>query len=136
MADVAPLGIFGKIASQSAWAENADTLRRRVGEIPTEERRRIAEYLRSGAPVIALMGFSEDILGDKFVRSGGTALMSDGRFFWRLDAADYVEYYGIGLPEEFIAHGAARQWIATTLSRGEVIEVDDRLAELRRSGVL
>ncbi|MGW2712820.1 hypothetical protein ACWC4J_28170 [Streptomyces sp. NPDC001356] len=136
MADVIPLGIFGKIASQSAWAENADALRRRAGEIPTQERQEIAGYLRSGTPVIALMGYSEDVLGNKFARSGGTAVMSDGRFFWRLDAADYVEYYGIGLPEEFIAHGAARQWIARTLSRGELIEVDSRLVELRRSGVL
>ncbi|MFE1199809.1 hypothetical protein ACFW6E_45175 [Streptomyces olivaceoviridis] len=136
MTDVVPLGIFGKIASQSAWAENADILRRRVGEIATEDREKIAEYLRSGTPVIALMGFSEDILGNKFACSGGTALMSDGRFFWRLDAADYVDYYGIGLPEEFIAHGAERHWIAPALSRDEVIEVDDRLVELKRAGAL
>ncbi|MGV9564993.1 hypothetical protein [Streptomyces sp. NPDC003480] len=136
MTNVVPLGTFGRIASQSAFAENADELRRRVGEIPEGEREKIAEYLRSGTPIIALMGFSEDILGNKFSRSGGTAIMSDGRFFWRLDAADYVEYYGIGLPEEFIAHGTARQWIAPTLSRDEVIEVDDRLGELRRAGAL
>ncbi|MFH9089866.1 hypothetical protein [Streptomyces sp. NPDC017673] len=136
MTDVAPLGMFGKIASQSTWSGNADMLRRRVGEIPKEERKAIVEYLRSGTPIIALMGFSEDILGNKFSRAGGTALMSDGRFFWRLDAADYVEHYGIGLPEEFIAYGIARQWIAPTLSRDEVVEVDDRLVELRRAGVL
>ena len=136
MTNVAPLGIFGRIASQSAFAENADELRRRAGEIPDGEREKIAEYLRSGTPVIALMGFSEDVLGSKFSRSGGTAIMSDGRFFWRLDAADYVEHYGIGLPEEFIAHGTARQWIAPTLSRDEVIDVDDRLGELRRAGAL
>ncbi|POX62774.1 hypothetical protein C3492_13840 [Streptomyces sp. Ru62] len=107
-----------------------------MGEIPKGERKTIAEYLRSGTPIIALMGFSEDILGNKFSRSGGTALMSDGRFFWRLDAADYVEHYGIGLPEEFIAYGTERRWIAPALSRDEVVEVDDRLNGLRRAGVL
>lgn len=136
MTNVSPLGIFGRIASRSAFAENADVLRRRVGEIPEGQREKIAEYLRSGTPIIALMGFSEDVLGNTFSRSGGTAIMSDGRFFWRLDAADYVECYGIGLPEEFIAHGTARQWIAPTLSRDEVIEVDDCLGELRRAGAL
>ncbi|MFK0159354.1 hypothetical protein ACIQVL_33070 [Streptomyces sp. NPDC090499] len=104
-----------------------------MGEIPAGERARIAEYLRSGTSVIALMGFSEDILGNKFSRSGGTAIMSDGRFFWRLDAADYVEHYGIGLPEEFLSHGVARQWVAPVLSREEVAAVDRRLMELRRS---
>ncbi|TQK44646.1 hypothetical protein FBY35_6162 [Streptomyces sp. SLBN-118] len=136
MAHIVPLGVFGSIASQFTFAENADELRRRVGEIPEGARKKIAEYLRSGTPIIALMGFSEDMLGNKFSRFGGTAIMSDGRFFWRLDAADYVEQYGIGLPEEFIAHGTARQWIAAALSRDEVIEVDDRLGELRRAGVL
>ncbi|MFD6821470.1 hypothetical protein ACFWC5_13985 [Streptomyces sp. NPDC060085] len=136
MTNVAPLGIFGRIASQSAFAENAEELRRRMGAIPEGERGEIAAYLRSGTPIIALMGFSEDILGNKFSRSGGTAIMSDGHFFWRLDAADYVEHYGIGLPEAFIAHGTARQWIAPTLSRDEVIEVDDRLGGLRRAGSL
>lgn len=136
MTNIAPLGIFGRIASQSAFAEKAKELQRRMGAIPERERGKIAEYLRSGTPIIALMGFSEDILGNKFSRSGGTAIMSDGRSFWRLDAADYVEHYGIGLPEAFIAHGIARQWIAPTLSRDEVIEVDDRLGELRRAGAL
>ncbi|MFE1913512.1 hypothetical protein [Streptomyces anandii] len=134
--NIAPLGVFGRIASQSAFAGLADELRRRVGEIPEGERGKIAEYLRSGTPIIALMGFSEDILGKKFARSGGTAIMSDGRFFWRLDTADYVECYGIGLPEEFIVHGASRQWIAPALSRDEIIEIDDRLGELRRAGAL
>ncbi|GGR89630.1 hypothetical protein GCM10010269_30930 [Streptomyces humidus] len=136
MANISPLGIFGTIASQSAFADNADELRRQVGEIPEEERKKITDYLRSGTPIIALMGFSEDILGNKFSRSGGTAIMSDGRFFWRLDAADYVEHYGIGLPEEFIAHATVRQWVVPNLSRDEVIEVDDCLGELRRAGAL
>jgi hypothetical protein len=129
MAHVVPLGVFGSVASQSAFAENAEELRRRVGAIPEGERGKIAEYLGFGTPIIALMGVPEDILGNKFSRSGGTAIMSDGRFFRRLDAADYVEHYGIALPEEFIAHGTARQWIAPTLSRDEVIEVDDRLGD-------
>jgi hypothetical protein len=134
--DVAPLGIFGRIASQSAFAENADELRRQVGAIPEGDRKKIADYLRSGTPIIALMGFSEDVLGNKFSSPGGTALLSDGRFFWRLDAADYVEHYGTGLPEEFLTHGTAQQWIPCPLTRDEVIELDAQLTELRRAGVL
>ncbi|MFF3312809.1 hypothetical protein [Streptomyces sp. NPDC002952] len=62
--------------------------------------------------------------------------MSDGRFFWRLDAADYMEHYGVALPEAFLAHGAVRQWTCRPLTGDEVIEVDDRLGELRRAGAL
>ncbi|MFI1003189.1 hypothetical protein ACIP10_29700 [Streptomyces galbus] len=83
------------------------------------------------------MGFSEDVLGNRFTCSGGPALMSDGDFFWRLDAADYVEHYGVALPEEFLAHGTARQWTAARpLTRDEILEVDHRLGELRRAGNL
>ncbi|MFJ8494020.1 hypothetical protein ACIRBZ_37600 [Streptomyces sp. NPDC094038] len=59
--------------------------------------------------------------------------MSDGRFFWRLDAADYVEHYGIGLPEEFLFHGAARQWVPPVLTRDEVAAADRRLIEPRQN---
>lgn len=96
----------------------------------------IADYLRSGTPIIALMGFSEDILGEKFSRPGGTAIMSDGRFFWRLDAADYVEHYGIDLPAEFISYGNSRQWIPPVLSREEVASVDRYFSHLRGIGAL
>ncbi|MET8290091.1 hypothetical protein ABZV80_33470 [Streptomyces sp. NPDC005132] len=77
------------------------------------------------------MGVSEDVLGSKFSRSGGTGIMSDGRFFWRLDAADYVQHYGIELPEEFIAHGDSCQWVPVPLSREEVAVVDRHLSHLR-----
>ncbi|MFJ9718926.1 hypothetical protein ACIRPQ_23785 [Streptomyces sp. NPDC101213] len=136
MTNIAPLGLFGRIASQSAFSENLEELRRRVGVIPEGQRGEIVEYLRSGTPIIALMGFSEDVLGNKFSRSGGTAIMSDGRFFWRLDSADYVEHYGIELPEEFIAHGNARQWIPPVLSREEVADIDRQLIQLRKIGAL
>jgi hypothetical protein len=136
MTNVAPLGIFGRIASQSAFSENANELRQRVGVISKEERGRIVDYLRFGTPIIALMGFSEDVLGNKFSRPGGTAIMSDGQFFWRLDAADYVQHYGIELPEKFIAHGDARQWAPPVLSREEVAQVDRHLGHLRKTGAL
>jgi hypothetical protein len=135
--NVAPLGLFGRIADQSAFAQEAEELRRQTGVIPGGERAKIAGYLRSGTPIIALMAFSEDVLGNRFTCSGGPALMSDGAFFWRLDAADYVEHYGVALPEEFLAHGTARRWTtARPLTREEIIEVDDRLGELRQAGKL
>jgi hypothetical protein len=75
-------------------------------------------------------------LDNRFSRSGGTAIMSDGRYFWRLDAADYVQHYGIELPEEFIVHGNARNWIPGVLSREEVAAIDRHLGHLKRMGVL
>jgi hypothetical protein len=33
--------------------------------------------------------------------------MSDGTFYWRLDAADYVETYGTALPAAFMSHARA-----------------------------
>jgi hypothetical protein len=37
-------------------------------------------------------------------------------FFWRRDTAEYVEQYGVTLPEAFLVHAAENAWTAPTIS--------------------
>ncbi|MEU9802381.1 hypothetical protein [Streptomyces sp. NPDC051000] len=38
---------------------------------------------------------------------GGSSLLSDGRFVWRVDFAAYVERYNLELPAEFVEHAGS-----------------------------
>lgn len=131
MRQVAPLGFFGQIASQSAFSQQANDMRQRSEEIPPGERARIAEYLRNAPVIIALMGYSEDVLEGRFSVTGGSAILSDGTYFWRRDAAEYVENYGTGLPSEFMQTGHERNWERVDLSQDEVLDIDDYFMWLR-----
>jgi hypothetical protein len=126
---VAPLGIFGVIASQPEFEQLRDDLLALQGAIPENERPLIARYLRAGAIVAALMEYTRDVVGGAFGVSGGSAINTDGTYYWRVDAADYVEHYGIRLPDSFICHGRALQWLAPAVSPEDVLLIDKYLYE-------
>lgn len=125
MKRVYPLGVFGEIASQEAFAGHAEALAASSDSIPEGERGAVASYLRAGTVILALMADSEDVLGSKFHVVGGPGILSDGVYFWRRDTAEYVENYGVALPDDFLEHGRALGWRSTELTREQVIEVDD-----------
>lgn len=60
------------------------------GAIQDELRPLVAGYLRSGTVVLALMSYTEDVLHGRFGVDGGSGVLTDGRYFWRRDAAEYV----------------------------------------------
>jgi tRNA U34 5-carboxymethylaminomethyl modifying GTPase MnmE/TrmE len=129
---VIPLGVFGVIASQLAFQQLREELEAQVAQLPDHERSLIAKYLRSGAIVFALMESTRDILHDEFRVAGGSAVLTDGTYYWRLDAADYVERYGIGLPEEFLSHGRSLRWLVPHTDAEEVLRIDRYLSEHAR----
>jgi len=133
---VKPLGIFGVGADQWDFERLRNHLAALVGLLPEEERPLIAEYLRAGTVIFATMGYSHDILGGRpdrkiskrhpalrprpgrgaFDVPGGLGIDTDGTYYWRGDTANYVEHYGVALPEEFLAHGRALNWVTPRLS--------------------
>jgi hypothetical protein len=130
---VAPLGVFGILAGQRDMAEMRSELQTGVGAIAPSEREAIANYLRSSSIVIALMEHTRDVLGNEFAVPGGSAIHTDGVFYWRRDAADYVYHYGVGLPLEFLELGRGSHWLPRLLSRKDVLAIDDYLsANVRR----
>ncbi|MCP9985594.1 hypothetical protein LUX01_01635 [Streptomyces sudanensis] len=132
MRQVTPLGIFGRIAGQSAFARLVKDLVEGSEGIPKGERAAIGAYLRDAPVILALMGYTEDVLEGRFAVTGGSAIYSDGTWFWRRDTAEYVETYGTGLPEDFLRAGRAAQWSTPRLTRGEVQDIEDYFVWARR----
>src|ERR1700690_4267809 len=91
---VLPLGVFGVFADQSEMAQLRDKLLTLKGNIAVSERRAIAHYLRTGAMVFPVMEYPRDVIDNAFGVSGGSAIQTDGMYYWRFDASDYVERYG------------------------------------------
>ena len=132
---VAPLGIFGVLAGQREMVQMRHELEARLDAIPARERAAIANYLRSSSIVIALMEHTRDVLGNEFEVPGGSAIHSDGIYYWRRDAAEYVYHYGIGVPGDFLEQGAVSGWLPRLLKPSDVLAIDDYLsANIRRFG--
>jgi hypothetical protein len=130
-AAVHSLGILSIGETQSVFASRSEEIRGLVGEIPEAERASIARYLRGGAIVFAAMEHTRDILGSSFETAGGSGILTDGEYFWRGDAADYVEHYGVQLPEDFVAHARRLQWVPPDVPRDRLLEIDRFLMSQR-----
>jgi hypothetical protein len=70
------------------------------------------------------MEYSKDVIADEFTVAGGSGVISDGDYYWRADAAEYVEYRGIEIPDMAIAVMRERNWNAPALSSERVVDVD------------
>jgi hypothetical protein len=55
--------------------------------------------------------------------------MSDGRYYWRLDTADYVEHYGVGLLPEFLRAVDASGGRPVPITPEDVRRIDLQLTE-------
>ena len=69
---------------------------------------RLIRYLESSPIILAWMGYTEDLIGGKFSIPGGSATMSDGKYFWRYEAGMYLRHYPIRVPDEAITHFRSR----------------------------
>jgi hypothetical protein len=75
------------------------------------------------------MEYPRDVVSDALGVSGGSAINTDGTFYWRLDSADYVERYGTGLPDEFMCHGRKLQWRTPAILPEDVLNIYSYLLE-------
>lgn len=121
---ILPLVPFG-----SADPLDGDELARLRGSIPAGNRKEISNYLRRCSLILAWMEYTRDQLGDEFGVSGGSAIMSDGIYCWRLDAANYVETYGIALPRDFLLRGQARAWVPVQLDVDSCLALEEELTK-------
>jgi hypothetical protein len=131
--EVLPLGFFGVVAGQPELEKLRGELLTLVGKLPEDECPAIATYLRAGTIVFAIMEGTSDIVGafpkplrenfrwgcnilgvvgGRFAVSGGSAIQTDGVYYWRTDTAEYVEHYRVALPEDFLRRGRAQGWVA------------------------
>lgn len=98
-----------------------------INSIPLECRGEIAEYLRSSPMIVAIMEYTTDKVGDRFGVPGGSSIVSDRVYYWRLDTADYVEVYGISLSDDFLKFGASRRWIPPVIDAETEAALDQEI---------
>jgi len=130
-ADPRPLGSLAPAPGGNGWsAESLD----RSSVMEAGLRARVADYL-AGCPVfLAWMEYTRDLIGDRFGVSGGSAIVSDGVYYWRLDAAEYVREYGIGVPEEALRHFDAIGWKPPVFSQEQYMAIYRSLDALLGGG--
>lgn len=122
-----PLGVFGAFNFDPADEALVHYLVSISGAVPEgEPRRKLARYLRSAPMVAAWMGYSKDIIGKSFEVAGGDATVTDGDFYWRFDTADYVETYGVALPDAFVKR-ALEADRPSSLLESSLLEIDRSL---------
>jgi hypothetical protein len=128
---VRPLGVFGPIRGVR-WSLTRDVLEPMIGQLDVDTRIAVSGYLRQGTIIAALMTHTRDVINDRFGVPGGSALTSDGRYYWRAEAADYVAEYGIGVDGEAIVWMGQNDWTPPSLDSARVGEIDSYLYELFR----
>ena len=124
---VQSLGLLSVDEKSSALALYSDELLRLAWGLPSEERARTAAYLRSGTIVFAATEHTVDVIDGMFQTPGGSAIVTAGSYFWRRDCAEYVEHYGVELPDQFVEHVQRLNWTAPHVRRERLVEVDRHL---------
>jgi hypothetical protein len=98
--------------------------------IDQEVEARLLPYLQACPVFLAWMEYTRDLIGDRFGVEGGSAIASDGVYYWRLDAVDYIREYDIAVPDEVVAHCESRDWRPPEFSRPEYLAIYQRLEQM------
>jgi hypothetical protein len=125
---VRPVGIFGTVAGQPTWAQHRGEVEALTGNLAADPVK-VVSYLNAGAIVLAFMEYVHDIVGAKFEVAGGSAILTDGTFYWRRDTAAYVEHYQVTLPADFMEHVEEQDWTCPAVPPERVLDIDSFLRE-------
>lgn len=80
------------------------------------------------------MEYTRDEIGDRFGVSGGSAIISDGVYYWRADASEYILEYGIPIPNEALRHFEEIGWLSPVFSKVEYLRIYSALEDLLGGG--
>jgi hypothetical protein len=100
-----------------------ETLRENVNNPPNYSREMVKNYLDSGYPIFDVTETTVDVIAGSFRVPGGSSLLSDGIFVWRVDLSMYVERYGVTLPEDFVSFMSANDYSMPPASRESLLTV-------------
>ena len=91
---------------------------------------KVVDYLSRCPVFLAWMEYTRDAIGDRFGVSGGSAIASDGCYYWRLDAVEYIKEYVISVPDSAVRHMESRAWVPPEFSRQEYLAIYEELMEM------
>ncbi|MFF3498917.1 hypothetical protein [Streptomyces sp. NPDC003247] len=63
------------------------------------------------------------MIGNAFRVPGGSSVLTDGCFTWRLDLASYVQHHSIALPQEFLTFIEGNEFRVPPLEQEQLIEI-------------
>lgn len=120
---ILPLPGFAPEGPEKWKAERLDL----SSTLSNELRARVVDYLDSCPVAVPWMGYTRDELGDRFYVPAGAAIKTDGAYYWRVDAARYIEEYGILIPEAAIDHFARSGWSPPNLDDATLIAIESEI---------
>jgi len=123
---------IGLLSAKVLTAGDTDGLLKGCTEALTNDRELLA-YLQGGTVVFAIMERTRDVIRDSFGTDGGSGVLTDGEYYWRGDAADYVGTYGVAPSEQFLRQVRSKRWPGP-LSPERLAVVDAELYERRKGG--
>lgn len=126
-----PLGDLAPAGRDISWsARNMQ----RSPQLPGDIRARVVDYLSACPVFLAWMEYTRDEIDDRFGVDGGSAIASDGTYYWRLDAIEYIREYGIPVPEDALRHFEELNWIPPSIDRSNYLRIYQELDDLLGGG--
>ncbi|MGI8666839.1 MAG: hypothetical protein ACR2N4_12525 [Jatrophihabitans sp.] len=124
---VTRLGVLGPTRHGQAGELARAALVPLIGCLEPELRPLVSRYLCSATVVLDRPEYTSDVLEYRFGVRGGSSVLTDGVYYWRRDAPDYIRTYGIGLDAAAISHMRQRNWIAPELTADTARSIEDYL---------
>ncbi|MCR3747915.1 hypothetical protein [Lentzea californiensis] len=112
----------GVVAKEIGFYESADEVRAAMagGEQPWEQD--ALRYLEQGRLVVLPQAWATDLPDPDGPGVNERGEWTDGVWFWSGTLVHYLRKYHVALPEEFLAHMAANQWVVPPMTDDEVLE--------------
>ncbi|MFD0419437.1 hypothetical protein [Streptomyces sp. NPDC127108] len=104
----------------SIYSEKTPSVNPGKPEYPLQE---VGSYLHSGYPILDVMEATADVIGKAFHVPGGSSILTDGSFVWRVDLASYVEHYAIALPPDFLEFMERHNFKIPHVTQDQLIEL-------------
>ncbi|MFI6870189.1 hypothetical protein [Nocardia sp. NPDC050406] len=109
MSTLKPVGIYREM--YRAVRQDLPSLHESRTAEGVEDRERVIEYMKAGTPVFDVMGSAPDLLGGSNGIGSGQSLVSDGEWIWRVDSIHYLAHHPLAIPESFLVHVRARNYV-------------------------
>lgn len=116
------IGFFRDMDPESPSVYSEKTPSKNSGK-PDYPLREVERYLRSGHPILDVMESTADVIGEAFHVPGGSSILTDGSFAWRVDLASYVEHYSIPLPPDFLEFAGRHNFEVPHVAHEQLLEV-------------
>ena len=120
------MNVIGIYREMVGISDKLKSIQEDSGLIDKNIAEKAARYLSSGIPVIDFMEATYDPFDKNAVISGGSSLLSDGHWVWRVDLAYLVEKYCLWLPDELISEVVERSVVDQSLE-AEVLEKSEAI---------